>query len=166
LTCWTYYQTTLGKERPAVDDPRQRRDQLEKELQRASEALGEEVRFLSSGWAGRLGPFTISARISGEIITATYVLFNMICFAAGIGFIFLRGVFQALGISLIVGSLFSFGTFMAQWWDHAWQKQKDVLDHAYGDKRYVELRRLVKECDELYDKLDSSPEPPSQDDIS
>jgi hypothetical protein len=55
---------------------------------------------------------------------------------------------------------------MTQWWDHAWQRQKDVLDHAFGDKRYVKLRQLVKECEKLYEKLDSLPEPSGQDNIS
>ena len=114
-----------------------RRQRVEKDLQRASEALDEEIRSLSSGWSGKLGPFAISGTISLEVISAVYVLFNIICFATGIAFIFLKGAFQALGIALVVGGVFSFGTFMAQWWDHAWQRQRDVRDHAFGDKKYV-----------------------------
>jgi hypothetical protein len=83
----------------------------------------------------------------------------------GVGFIFLKGTFQALGIALVVGSVFSLGTFMAQWWNHAWQRQNDVLDHARGDERYVKLRRLVKEEDKLHEKLNSLPEPSGQDNI-
>ena len=121
----------------------------------------------------KLGPFRKSNTISLEVLIAGYVLFNIICFATGIGFIFLKGAFQALGIALVVGSVFSFGTSMAQWWDHAWQKQKDVLDRAYGDIRYVKLRRLVKECkkldkecDKLDEKLNSLAELSGQDNIS
>ncbi len=117
-------------------------------------------------WGAELGPLAIRARISLEVISAAYILFNIICFSTGIAFIFLRGAFQTPGIALVVGSVFSFGTFTAQWWDHAWQRQKDVLDHAFGDKRYVEIHRLVKEYDRLHEKLDSLPEPPGQDNVS
>lgn len=71
---------------------------------------------------------------------------------------FLNELFRALGIALVVGALFSFGTFMAQWWDHAWQRQNVIVDRAfnsgYGDKRYAKLQRLAKEYLELYEKLE------------
>ena len=93
-----------------------------------------------------------------------YVLFNAVCFAVGVAFILLGGILQTLGISLVVGGLFSFGTFMAQWWDHAWQRANNTLDRAFNsgldDKRYAELQRLAKEYWELYEKLKVLPEPP------
>jgi hypothetical protein len=75
-----------------------------------------------------------------------------------VAFIFLNELFRALGIALVVGALFSFGIFMAQWWDHAWQRQNVIVDRAfnsgYGDKRYAKLQRLAKEYLELYEKLE------------
>jgi hypothetical protein len=82
------------------------------------------------------------------------LLFNMVCFAVGVAFIFLNGTLRVLGISLVVGGLFSFGTFMTQWWDHAWQIENNTKDRAfnfgYHDKRYAELQRLAKEYIEGY----------------
>ena len=67
----------------------------------------------------------------------------------------------------MVGGLFSFGTFMTQWWDQALQRQNETIDRAYNfgyhDRRYAELQQLAKEYIKIYDKLEGLPEPPSQD---
>jgi hypothetical protein len=152
-----------------VDDFRQQQDQLEKELQRANEELSKEYRSMTAGWGARFGPLVISVRASAEIITISYVLFNIICFVVGVVFTLQDNVLRTLGIALVVGGLFSGGTFMAQWWDHAWQRQNATIDRAfnlgYDDKRYAELQRLAKEVGELYEKLKSLPEPSSENNI-
>lgn len=146
-----------------MDDLR-RREQLQRELQRATEAFDRELRSLASAWGATLGRFAISTSFSIEGIIAVFVLFNVACFAAGIAFILQSGAIQTLGISLVVGGLFSFGAFMAQWWDHAWQRANNTVDRAfnsgYDDKRYAELQRLAKEISEISDKLQRLPQPP------
>ena len=150
-----------------MDDLRRQRDQLEKELRSASEALDKEYRSMASTWQQGLGPLTVKLTLNSDQISEIYILFNMVCFAVGIAFIFLKGTLQVIGISLVVGGLFSFSTFMAQWWDHAWQIQNYTFDRAfnldYRDRRYTELQPLAKEYFKLCDKLESLPEPPSQD---
>jgi hypothetical protein len=146
-----------------VDDLRRQRNEVEKELQRANEAFMREYRSMTSTWGGTLGPFAIRIPASSHVITAIYVLFNVVCFAVGVAFTLQHGVLQTLGIALVVGGLFSFGTFMAQWWNHVWQDQNDAMDRAfnsgYHDKRYAELQRLNKERVDLYEKLESLPGP-------
>jgi hypothetical protein len=142
-----------------VDDLRQQqRERLEKELLLASEALERAYKPIASGWRADLGPVAIRVTASSGLITRIYVLFNVLCFVFGVAFIFLNELFRALGIALVVGALFSFGTFMAQWWDHAWQRQNVTIDRAfnsgYDDKRYAKLQRLAKEYLELYEKLE------------
>lgn len=153
-----------------MDDLERQRDQLEKELRGAIEALHREYRSEASTWQAGLGSLTVKATLDSDFISNIYVLFNVICFAAGIVFIFLKGTLQVIGVSLVVGGLFSFGTFMTQWWDHAWQRQNDTLDRAfnldYHDRRYAELQRLAKEYTKLYDKLEGLPESPSKDNSS
>jgi hypothetical protein len=97
-----------------MDDLKQQRDQLEKELQGASEALGREYRSMASTWQVGLGPLAMKATLDSGLISEIYILFNVVCFAAGIAFIFLNGTLRVLGISLVVGGLFSFGTFMTR----------------------------------------------------
>lgn len=150
-----------------MDDLRRQRDQLEKELQGANEAFRREYKSMTSTWKAGLGPFTVKARLDSNLIAGIYILFNVVCFAVGIAFIFLNGTFRVLGISLVVGGLFSFGTFMTRWWDQALQRQNETIDRAYNfgyhDRRYAELQQLAKEYIKLYDKLEGLPAPSSQD---
>lgn len=148
-----------------VDDLRRQRDDLKKELDGAREALKRRYRSMASTW--KAGSLPITVTIDSGLISLIYILFNVVCFAAGVAFIFLNGTLRVLGISLVVGGLFSFGTFMTQWWDHAWQTENNTKDRAfnfgYHDKRYTELQQLAKEFIKLYDKLEGLPKPPSQD---
>jgi hypothetical protein len=144
------------------NDARLRRDQLEKEINRAREAFDAEYRSISSAWGGKIGPFPVNITVSAQGITTAFIMFNLVCFAAGIAFTLQRGILQALGISLVVGGLFSVGTFTAQWWDHAWQRQNVALDRAFGDTKYVKLQQLGEEYRKLYEEFESLPEPSRQ----
>jgi hypothetical protein len=150
-----------------VDDPRQQRDQLEKDVQRAYAAFDRESLSMTSTWVGRLGPFSLSVPVKSQVIVAIYVLFNVACFAIGVAFTLQHGALQALGIALVVGGLFSFGTLTAQWWDHIWQDQNNTMDRAfnsgYHDKRYAELQRLAKEWVDAHEKLEALAGPDSGD---
>jgi hypothetical protein len=148
--------------RLVVDDLRRQRDQLEKELQSAREAFDREYRSISSAVGARLGPFSINRTISREVVIAIFIAFNVVCFAVGIAFILQNGVLQVLGISLVVGGLFSFGTFMAQWWDHMWQDENNTFDRVFKDKPYVKLQQHAEDLQKLYEKVESLPEPAGQ----
>jgi hypothetical protein len=124
---------------------------------------------MTATWGGRLGSRDISIPASSHVIVAIYVLFNVACLAVGVAFTLQHGVLQTLGIALVVGGLFSFGTFVAQWWNHIWQDQNVVMDRAfdfgYHDKRFAELQRLNKERHDLYEKLESLPRSSDEDNI-
>ena len=138
-----------------VDDTQ--RDQLEKELRLAIEALDRERRRLESGGPYKFGPVVF--RTSLRLFSIVYAAFDAACFAAGVTFVLLSGVFQALGVALIVGSLFSISAFVGQFWDHAWQvKQRTydrAFDSAYDDVRYAELQRLAKAAWEISEQIKS-----------
>ena len=108
-----------------MDDLRRQRDELKEELEGAREALNKQYRSMASTWRAGSLPMTIT--IDSGLISLIYILFNMVCFAVGVAFIFLNGTLRVLGISLVVGGLFSFGTFMTQWWDHAWQIENNTI---------------------------------------
>jgi hypothetical protein len=150
-----------------VDDLRRQRDQLEKELQRANEAFDRELRSMTSTWVGRLGSFPLRIPANSQVIIAIYLLFNGVCFAVGVAFTLQHGALQTLGISLVVGGLFSFGTLTAQWWDHIWQDQNNTADRAfnsgYHDKRYQEIQRLAKDWVDAYERREALAGPESGD---
>jgi hypothetical protein len=141
-----------------MEDLTQRRAQLESDLRRSGNEFNKEYRSVAETWWMGIGPLKMTATIGTSEIGLIYICFNMICFAAGIAFTLASGALQALGIALVVGGLFSFGTFMAQWWDHSWQRNNATIDRAfdsnYADKRYSELQRLAKERLELERKLE------------
>ena len=149
----------------AVDDTSRQREQLEKELRLATEALDREYRRISSAGQIKLGPaaFFISFRFFSTI----YAVFDAACFATGVTLVFMNGVLQALGVALIVGSLFAFSTFVGQIGDRVWQVQKETVDRgsnsAYHDVRYAELQRLFKAAWEISEQIKSLRDLPGQD---
>jgi hypothetical protein len=108
-------------------------------------------------------------RINSALLAVIYVLFNAVCLILGITFVFFKGAVQTLGVSLIVGSLFSFGAFVAQFWSAAMQREAQAIDRAFDegnqDIRYKELRRLAKAFWELSEQA-SKGAPPSGHDTS
>jgi hypothetical protein len=108
-------------------------------------------------------------RINSALLAVIYVLFNAVCLILGITFVFFKGAVQTLGVSLIVGSLFSFGAFVAQFWSAAMQREAQAIDRAFDegnqDIRYTELRRLAKAFWELSEQA-SKGAPPSGHDTS
>jgi hypothetical protein len=65
-----------------VDDLKQQREQLEKELLLASEAFERAYKPIASGWRADLGLVAISVTASSGLITIIYVLFNVLCFVS------------------------------------------------------------------------------------
>jgi len=137
--------------------PELEKDRLERELQLAKTAFQKEYKSFSSSWSVTLGSFSVKARIGTESIIGAFVAFNALCFAVGIVFSLQEGALQAVGVALIVGGLFSFGTFMAQWWDHAWQRQNDAINGAFEKERYENLRRLAGKARKLSEEIDGLP---------
>lgn len=144
------------------DDTAKRRAQLEQRLRDASADFDREFRSHTSGWRTGIGRFAITTEFDTGVIVLVYVFFNIVCFAAGIVFILQGGVLQALGISFVVGGLFSFGTFMAQWWDHSWQRNNNILDRAFNfgdrDNRYASLRQVAEKYLDAQRQLDDLPD--------
>ena len=73
-----------------MDDLKRQRDQLEKELRGATEALDRKLESMGSTWQAGLGSLSVRATLDSYFISMIYILFNAACFAAGITFIFLN----------------------------------------------------------------------------
>jgi len=55
---------------------------------------------------------------------------------------------------LIVGSLFSFGAFVAQLWTMMRQRWQELLDRLLGDAEYANLERLARTRRDLLDRIE------------
>jgi F0F1-type ATP synthase assembly protein I len=152
--------------RPVMSESRDGHESHEDALRLADLALEREARRLFPKWRLRFGPIVLQSRIDPENFARVYILFNISCLLAGIALIFLKGAFQVLGISLIVGGLFSFGAFVAQLWAVAAHRGHEVLDraigHLYDDEKYAELRRLALIRHELKERYSNEGDPTVQ----
>jgi hypothetical protein len=141
-------------------DAQARKSQLQEELRLAEEAFQAEHDNLLGVWQFGFSKLRIRAAVDSEFITLTYVLFNLLCFVAGVVFIPFGGALQSLGIALIVGGLFSFGAFVAQFWAIQVGKEREVFNRAfdttYKDIRYKEFQRLGKRVWELSEEIGRS----------
>jgi len=139
-------------------DAEARRSQLREELSRAERELQAEYVRLLGTWQFCFGRMRIRAAVHSGFITAIYVLFNLLCFVVGVVFVPFGGALQSLGLALIVGGLFAFGAFVAQFWAIQVEKEREVFNRAFDatckDIRYKEFQRLGKKIWELSEKAE------------
>ena len=128
-------------------------NQLTAELRAIDDEIDREIARLSSHWTLQFGPFKLS--VTGvKSISLIYVVFNVACFVFGIAFVLLRGVLANLGIALIVGAIFSFGTLIAQVWAISVQNASNIVAQAFGNIRNRRLENLGEKYAELVGRRD------------
>jgi hypothetical protein len=139
-----------------VDDSSAELDRLHEQLQAADEALKAALLRTAGEWKIVIGPVRLQAVVGTNSILLVYALFNTVCLTAGVVFSFARGTLASLGLALVVGALFSFGAFVAQFWAVTHQRESETVDRAYGgdDEITVNLKRLVKKRAELVDRIE------------
>ena len=128
-------------------------DQLIKQFKDTDEALSEGLQKEASWWSWRIGRIGIQRVFPSGLITLVYVLFNVITFVLGVIFSLLGGVFNSLGIALVVGSIFSAGTFVTQFWAVAVQRENETWAQVTGSldnlKYLAKKRAALRESIEL-----------------
>jgi hypothetical protein len=93
--------------------------------------------------AGRIGRF--------------WILCNFLLLAVGVALAFIKGSPHDLGLAVIVGALFAFGSGAAQVWAVAEQHQQRICDLSLGETYlYQDLMKLGAELQELAHRLDAS----------
>jgi hypothetical protein len=126
---------------------------LHQELQETEDSFWREMSHAASGWQLIAGPVRIRAVVRSETITLVYVAFNAACFIAGTIFIFAGGVLANLGIAIVVGAIFAFGSFVAQFWAVAVQNEREVRDRVFVDDWTTEMKRLAEKRTQLIERL-------------
>ena len=129
-------------------------DRLYEELRMAEDAFSREFHSEVMTWRYSVGPVRLRAVATSKLITNVYILFNIICFVAGVIFIFIGGITASLGVALVVGALFSFGAFIAQLWNVAQQREYEVLNNIFGRSKTAHLRELGEKCIELEERIE------------
>jgi hypothetical protein len=98
-------------------------------------------------------------RITAARIFLSYVAFNIAGIIIGIVMIVNKGVVRELGIAIVVGSIFAFGSFIAQWWSIEVQQEIDFVGRVYGGVAYQQhIGEMRNEIIELLEGLSGSGE--------
>jgi hypothetical protein len=137
-----------------MDDRSAELSRLHEELQKTDEAFWREFHDTFARWNLGIGPLRISSPATSHQVAIMYLSFNALCFAAGVTFALFGGVWAALGVALVVGSLFSFGAFLAQLWVVMRQRGIEVVDRLYGNREYGDLERLGRMRQDILDRIE------------
>lgn len=131
-------------------------DRLLKEREELKKAIQRERAEYRWGLGAKIGQRSLQMRfpIHSGWISLGYIAFNIVAFVAGVIMIFHKGEFRDLGTAIIVGSLFSVGSFMAQWWTVQTQFElefRDRISGSIGVQQHLgeKWSRLSKQIDEL-----------------
>ncbi len=135
--------------------------QLLEELRAVDAEFSAELDRISGEWNFSFGPFKIRHQISSGLITQAYVAFNAACFIAGVALAFTGGVFTAIGVAMIVGALFSFGTFATQFWAVQAQDEINMQRKLSGDAYQAKLKALAAKRVELFQRIENLRQPQS-----
>lgn len=137
--------------------------ELRKMLRKAQQAYQQEFDRLTPSWKFTIGPLRFQRHIGSTTITWVYTGFNFICLAAGIAATLARGIWTSLGVALVVGALFSFGTFVAQWWVVEMGREDKIADNLGTDPeeyaKLIELRARYSEWASLLRQTEGEARP-------
>jgi hypothetical protein len=110
-----------------MTDPNEARVVLSQQLKLVEQEKQRQIRRRTAeGWG--LGPIRFAA--PSGLITIGYIAFHVTCLAVGIVLIIHGGTPKDIGIAVVVGAIFAFGSFMAQWWAVVVQRELSVRDAA------------------------------------
>lgn len=105
-------------------------------------------------WRFGLGPIRIRYPASPMFIVQVFVLFHILCFAVGAALIFTTGPTRELGIAMVVGAIFAFGAFVAQFWAVSYERANAIYKEAVGDLETRKLKRLAAKRAEIASQIE------------
>lgn len=137
-----------------MSDPRTELHRLRQEL-KDTEAKFWKLRWdLAKGWLGVFGPPTIRRPGSPIFIVQLFVLFHIVCFAIGARLIFTSGAARELGIAMVVGSIFAFGSFVGQLVSIAYARTSEITQQITGSKKKKELQQLADSLEAIMAQIE------------
>jgi hypothetical protein len=124
-----------------VDNPDERRAFLQRQLEALDEQVWAEIRQRAA--VGRWGLGRFRFRIGSARISTLFAAFHLACFVVGVTLITVGGTAKTIGIAVVVGALFAFGSFIAQLWAVSVQHELSVTNAAYKESREAMWHELA-----------------------
>ncbi|GLY51876.1 hypothetical protein [Lentzea sp. NBRC 102530] len=100
-------------------------------------------------WNFRMRPVGFSAALGSMRIMQFFVCWHLVAGVSGVLITVLWVSNRALGIALIVGSLFAFGSFMSQVWAQAVTREREFIAKVRMEESLEEVREALKKEQEL-----------------
>jgi hypothetical protein len=150
-----------GMDNPRDDSPEAKepgRKELQRNLDSMEQVLFDETRKLTSVWRIGIGRFSTYRIIGSGELSFIYFTLAGCCLVAGIVLTLYGTVAQNVGVALIVGSIFSIGSFAAQVWTVTAQQERSVSERVQGvDPHIAALQEMHKEIIRLSDQIKNMP---------
>ena len=145
-----------------MTDPSIELNRLRRELKDTEAVLWPSYWDLAKGWLSPFGPPTIRRPASPIFVAQLFVLFHILCFAVGAGLIFTSGPARELGIAMVVGSIFAFGSFVGQLFSVAYGRANEIMQQITGTQKVEELKQLAARREALKRQIDQLEMPGGQ----
>jgi hypothetical protein len=127
---------------------------LRQELDIIEASFWKEYADLAMGWQFILGPLKVRRHVSNMFIAQVFVLFHLLCFTAGAALIFTTGPTRELGIAMVVGSIFAFGSFVAQFWAVSTERGREIRQEVMGNQDTTRMRQLAERRREIASRIE------------
>ena len=95
------------------------------------------------GWSIGVGKLRIQAVVDTNVIAIVFVLWHLLLGAAGVAAILSWEGGRELGVALLVSALFSFGSFLAQFWSQAMDRQREFVEKVWHEDDVQLLRETL-----------------------
>lgn len=106
-------------------------------------------------WRIRLGPLNVRKHVGSQYIARVLLGVIVVSFLAGtllLLFGFRDSNVAALGVSLIVGSIFACASLLTELWSQQFDREQELEDLIWSD-RYDRLRKTATEWKTKWDEL-------------
>jgi hypothetical protein len=130
-------------------------DQLVAELQDVNGEFWTAFGSHTMSWQLVIGRFRIHRILGSGDWALMYLGFCLVCLSAGAVLTFVEGA-KELGIALVVGAVFAFGSLATQAWAIQMQKEQDADSQTFGRERQRYFQGLLKRRDLLIERIEKT----------
>jgi hypothetical protein len=123
---------------PEASDPSQRRTDLEARLAQIED---EYWQLADPGWRLQMGRLQMRRRVGSQTFAKLFASFNIVLFIGGVVLSFNEGTLASLGIAIVVGTLFSVGSFLTEVWSQTVDRESERRNEQIREDM-TELLRL------------------------
>lgn len=122
------------------DCQRMTHEELVAERDRLDEQLTSFWRHLS-GWKLHLGPLVVRAAPGAQRLALGFFAFHVtLALGGALMIVLVQGVWADLGIAMVVGALFAFGSFLAQMWAMQQDRYRSFTDTDRLRRGFADLQ--------------------------